>query len=148
MGDRLPAHIVAGGKAILAFSPTDFVDSVLEEGLTSLTRKTVTDPEMVKLRLAEYREDGLAYDLGESDLDYHFAAAPVFNFAERPVAAVVMGYPAEKVREGFDPRALTALRETAAKISARLMYTGDAGTPRAKERLQAGRRKDVRIPIG
>lgn len=122
MGDRLPAHIVAGGKAILAFSPTSFVDRVLSERLTSLTAKTITDPERIKERLAKYREIGLAYDLGESDLDYHFVAAPVLDFAKKPVAAVVTGDRAERVRDGFDPDILSALKDTAAKISARLMY--------------------------
>lgn len=133
LGDRLPAHIVAGGKAILAFSSTDLVDRMLKEGLTSLTPKTVTDPEMVKRRLTEYRTAGLACDLGESDVDYHFVAAPVFDFAERPVAAVVVGDLAEKVQEGFDPKVLSALRDTASKISARLMYSNKSGTGSAKE---------------
>ncbi len=138
LGDRLPAHVVAGGKAILAYSPTDFVNGVLQGGLTSLTTKTVTDLEVVKKRLAEYRENGLAYDLGESDLDYHFVAAPVFNFAGRPVAAVVTGDLAEKVQGAFSAETLSALRETASKISARLMYNGELGSPRPEEHLECG----------
>ena len=125
IGSRLPAHVVAGGKAMLAFSPAAFVDGVLKEGLPRLTPNTITDPETLRKKLAAYRRTGLAYDLGESDLDYHFVAAPVFNFAKRPVAAVVTGDLAERVREGFDPKMLAALKETAAKISARLMYSDE-----------------------
>jgi DNA-binding IclR family transcriptional regulator len=128
MGNRLPAHIVAGGKVMLAFSPPDFVDSVVKEGLIRLTPNTVTEPKILKQKLAKYRQMGLAYDLGESDLDYHFVAAPVFNFAKKPVAAVVTGDLAEKVRKGFNPKILSALKETAAKISARLMYSGEENT--------------------
>jgi DNA-binding IclR family transcriptional regulator len=135
LGNRLPAHIVAGGKAMLAFSPPGFVDGLLKEGLPKLTPNTITDPETLKRKLAGYRRTGLAFDLGESDLDYHFVAAPVFNFAKRPVAAVVTGDLAEKVREGFDPKMLAALKETAARISARLMYSDESETSRDVEEI-------------
>jgi DNA-binding IclR family transcriptional regulator len=133
IGARLPAHIVAGGKAMLAFSPAGFVDGVLKEGLTKLTPNTITDPETLRRKLAAYRRTGLAFDLGESDVDYHFVAAPVFSFGKRPVAAVVTGDLAENVKEGFDPKMLSALKDTAAKISARLMYSDETDATSGKE---------------
>jgi DNA-binding IclR family transcriptional regulator len=123
MGDRLPVHIVAGGKAILAFSPPSMVDRLLSGNLTSLTPNTITDPEVIKERLAEYRQLGVAYDLGESDVDYHFMAAPVFNYEKRPVAAVVIGGLAHNIKGRFPKKVVSALKETAGKISARLLYS-------------------------
>jgi len=148
MGDRLPAHIVAGGKAMLAFSAADFVDRVLTEKLVSLTSKTVTDREIIRQRLAEYRKTGLAYDLGESDLDYHFVAAPVFDFAKRPVAAVVTGELAMNVQDGFDPKILSALKETAAKISARLMYSDEQKARPAEEAPPRPKARKARVICG
>jgi IclR family KDG regulon transcriptional repressor len=122
MGDRLPVHIVAGGKAILAFSSPEFVDRILKEKLTALTPNTITDPEVLKERLAQYRQEGVAYELGESDIDRHFVAAPVFNFEKKPVAAVVIGGLAHRIKGKFPLKTISALKETAAKISERLLY--------------------------
>jgi len=122
-GRPVAAHIVAGGKAILAFSSPKVVERLVAAGLTSLTPNSITDPEVLKKRLAEYRRTGLAYDLGECDLDYHFVAAPVFDYTKRPVAAVVTGDLAYRVKGRFAPKVLAALKDTASKISARLLYT-------------------------
>jgi IclR family transcriptional regulator, KDG regulon repressor len=123
VGDRLPIHIVAGGKAILAFSSPEVVDRLLKGGLTPLTQNSITDLKTLKECLGQYRQTGLAYDLGESDVDYDFVAAPVFNYGKRPVAAVVTGDLAHRVKGRFEPRILDALKGTAAKISARLLFT-------------------------
>jgi DNA-binding IclR family transcriptional regulator len=122
MGDSLPIHAVAGGKAMLAFSPPAFVESILKEGLPSLTPSTITDPQVFRERLSEYRKMGIAYDLGETDSDRHFVAAPIFGVDERPVAAVVIGAWAHKVKGGFGKRVIEALKRTAAEVSTRLRY--------------------------
>ncbi len=123
VGDRLPVHVAAGAKAILAFSSSLVVNKLLEGTLARLTEKSVIDVATFRKLLAECREDGLAYDFGESDEDFHFVAAPVFNHTGRPVAAVVTGDLAEKVQGKFDPKILAALKETAGIISTRLLHS-------------------------
>jgi IclR family KDG regulon transcriptional repressor len=125
IGDRIPVHVAAGAKAIMAFSTPEFVDNLLKKKLVRLTPKTITDPKVLKKKLSEFRRRGVAYDLGESDMDFHIAAAPVFNHEKRPVAAVVIGGFAHKIKGHFEPHVISALKETAAKISSRLFYPGD-----------------------
>ena len=123
VGDRLPAHVAAGARAIMAFSPPDFVDNLLKGELTRLTPKTITDPQTLKRKLTEFRRQGVAFDLGESDIDHHIVAAPVFNHEKRPVAAVVIGGYAHQIKGRFDSHLISALKETAAKISSRLLHS-------------------------
>lgn len=131
VGDRLPFNVAAGAKAILAFSPSGVINKLLDGGLTSLTEKSITDPKSLRHCLAECRKTGFAYDFGETDLDYHFVAAPVFTHGGRPIAAVVTGDHAQRIQGKFNAKILSALKETAGKISTRLLHTrGDERTPK------------------
>ncbi len=122
VGQRMPIHIAAGAKAILAFSSPEFVDKVLQGELARLTPNTITDPEVLKARLKEYKRLGVAFDLGEGTLDLHIAAAPVFDHEKKPVAAVAAGDVAHKIKGHFDDAFIARLKETAAKISTRLFH--------------------------
>lgn len=88
IGGRLPMHCTGLGKAILAYSSTQFVDAVLEGPLTSLTPKTITDPEALRRELAAVRSSRVAYDFEESQLGLFCVAAPIFARAGRVVGAI------------------------------------------------------------
>jgi DNA-binding IclR family transcriptional regulator len=49
-------------------------------------------------------------------------AAPVFDHTRRPVAAVAVAVPAYRIKSVMGGNAISLLKETAAKISARLHY--------------------------
>ena len=123
MENRLPVHVSAGAKAILAFSPSGVVGKLLDGKLIKVTENTITNVKVLKTRLAKFRDTGFAYDFGENDIDHHFVAAPIFNHVGKPIAAVVTGNLAQKVQGKFDPKILSALKETATRISARLMHS-------------------------
>jgi IclR family transcriptional regulator, KDG regulon repressor len=125
MGQRMPLHIAAGAKAILAFSSPEFVDEALHGELIQLTPKTITDAKVLKEQLEQFRSEGVAYDFGGGTLDLHVLAVPVFDYEKRPVAAVATGDLAHKVNGHFDDRIIALVKETAAKISTRLFYHND-----------------------
>lgn len=125
VGQRMPVHVAAGAKAILAFSSPEFVDEVLRGELVQLTPKTITDAQVLKKQLAQFRRQGVAFDYGEGTLDLHVLAAPVFNYEEKPVAAVATGDLAHKIKGHFDDRVISLVKETAGKISALLFHNGN-----------------------
>lgn len=125
IGDRLPVHIAAGARAIMAFMPAQRVDDLLKGTLNSLTSKTITDAKHLKTKLAGFKREGVAYDFGESDLNYQFAAAPIFDYAKNPLAAIVIGSEIYEGKEGFDPNEIRLLKDTAAHISHKLHYRDD-----------------------
>jgi len=121
-GDRMPVHIAAGARAIMAFSTPEVVDKLLEGELVRFTPHTITDIEVLRKKLVEFKKEGVAFDLGEGNVDLHIVAAPIFNYEKRPVAAVTTGGFAHKIKGCFDPELISLLKNAAASISSRLFY--------------------------
>jgi IclR family KDG regulon transcriptional repressor len=121
-GERLPLHVAAGAKAILAFSSEEFVRSSLQGRLTRYTPKTITSPKALRAELEEIRRRGVAFDLGERYIDVYALAAPIFNHEKKPVAAVVIAGPDARMKAHMEsPPTVALLKETAARISAQLL---------------------------
>ncbi len=66
IGDRIPVHVAAGAKAIMAFSPPEVMDNLLKGELIRFTPKTITNQNVLKKKLAEFRRRGVAFDLNVS----------------------------------------------------------------------------------
>jgi len=78
IGLRLHLHAHAGGKAILAFLPEEEKEAIImRHGLPALTEHTITDKEELEEELAEIRQDGTAYNDGESVTGARALAAPI-----------------------------------------------------------------------
>ena len=123
LGARMPVHVAAGARAIMAHLPTDLVDTLLAGEFRSFTSKTITDPKAIKRKLQEIRQKGISLEQGELDEDVHVMAAPVFDHTRAPVAAVAIGVPAYRMKSHMRGTTASLLKETAAKISERLYYT-------------------------
>ena len=116
-GGRWPVHASALGKVLLAFDGSDRSRSLLQPDLKALTRYTITDPNRLSLELARARRDGVAYESEESVLGNACVAAPIFNSAGHPAAAVSVAGPAVRLRA--EQRA-SIVRRAAAHITARI----------------------------
>ena len=67
-GDVRPLHCTAPGKAILAASPEETVDALLDDaGLREYTESTVTDRDRLREELQRVRARGLAFDREEHE---------------------------------------------------------------------------------
>jgi len=121
VGTRLPLHVSAGAKAILAFSPSEMVETILRKKMTRFTPKTITNPEALRNDLVEIRRTGVAFCRGEYDIDFNAVAAPIFDHEKNPVAAVIVTMPAYRVKCHNQSRIISQLKETAANISEELI---------------------------
>ncbi len=121
-GAKMPLHVAVGARAILAHLPPEIVESLLDGDLQRYTPNTITDPAVLQRQLPKIREEGVAFDRGELDADVHAMAAPVFDYSGKPVAAAVVAIPAYRMESHTRGRTVTLLKETAAKISARLYH--------------------------
>ena len=79
VGGRLPAHVTGVGKAILAFSPPDAVQAVMDGGLAKRSTRSVAGPGLLAKELAKIRREGVAYDREESGAGTVCAASPVLG---------------------------------------------------------------------
>ena len=75
----VPAHATAMGKALLAFSPSATVETVVAHGLKRYTPYTLTSPDRLRRALAVTRLTRTAISRWELDLACTAIAVPVFG---------------------------------------------------------------------
>ncbi len=122
LGERLPIHVAAGAKAILAFSPPEFVDNCLKKKFVRFNERTIVSKKQYREQLKTVRETGIAYDRGERFEDTFAVATPIFNNERMPVAAVVVAGPAFRMTPDIIDDIVAPLKRTAEEISQRLYY--------------------------
>jgi len=122
IGDRVPIHAAAGGKAILAFSPPEVAKTLLNRKLYPFTEHTITDPEVLWHQLEGMKARGITFDNEEIDEGTCAVGAPIFNHNRIPVGAVVVAGPSQRINWENDSEMAYEVKNTAAKISAQLYY--------------------------
>jgi DNA-binding IclR family transcriptional regulator len=126
VGVRLPAHLTASGRAILAALPAAQVRALYPDRTAFVERHGTGPGSLTALRtlLTSARQRGYATESGEVTPGFESVAAPVLDHNDHPVAAIAVTYPesaADRPDETTDPEATAhAVRRTADRISARL----------------------------
>lgn len=92
-GDRLPAHCVASGKAVLAHVDPHRLTGFLAGGLPALTPKTITSAEVFIAELESVRSLGYGTTVAEWMDDVSAIASPVFSFDGRVAGAIGIAGP-------------------------------------------------------
>lgn len=89
VGGRVPAHATAVGKAILAFSPPEVTEKLIEGGLEKVGPRTITDPDALRAALWKIRANGVAVEVEESGRGAACVAAPILvGEGKEPIAAI------------------------------------------------------------
>ncbi|WP_224337695.1 IclR family transcriptional regulator [Haloprofundus halobius] len=98
-GKRVPLHQTSAGKALLAFTPRERVEEILDRhGLPSKTQNTITDRDELFEELEEIHERGYAYDDEEWHRGLRCVAAPIRDLNDRAVGAVSVAAPLSRTR--------------------------------------------------
>ena len=84
----LPAHPIALGRALLAFSSVDAVDAAIAAGLRAYTRHTITAPDRFRRALTVTRLTRVAVTRWEFEPGVSGVAMPVFGPGGDVVAAI------------------------------------------------------------
>lgn len=94
VGVRLPAHLTASGRAILAVLPAAQVRALYPDRAAFVDRHGVGPTSLSALRtvLTETRQRGYAVEDGEITPGFASLAAPVFDHNGHPVAGVAVTY--------------------------------------------------------
>jgi DNA-binding IclR family transcriptional regulator len=89
-GDRVPLHVTAPGKAILATLDEERVTEIVERyGLAAATEATITDPDVLLDQLRRIREDGVSFCREEQFVDTVGVAAPIRT--DPPARSLALG---------------------------------------------------------
>ena len=122
VGDTNPALTTAIGRSILAASPPEVLDEVID----ARARLTGTTPDRAALRdlLARVRDDGYATDLQENEVGICCVAAPVFDHTGRVAAGLSVSAPAARFDSGAPRRLGPQVRSAAEELSRALGWAG------------------------
>ncbi len=123
VGGRAPAYAVATGKALLAFQPVDYLIQY-ENRLQKHTGATHASLPVLRQELNEVARCGYAVNQGEWREGVGGVASPVFNGFNRPVAALGMSAPLERLTPVRIPEAASMVLEAAEALSRQMGYQG------------------------
>ncbi len=120
VGVRLPAHLTASGRAILAALPTAQVRALYPDREAFVQRHAGGPTSLSALRtvLAETRQRGYATEDGEITPGFASIGAAVLDHNDLPLAGVAVTYATE--RDVDIERVADAVRATAAAIGRRI----------------------------
>lgn len=93
-GRRVPLHCTSAGKCLLAHGL-----AAIPEELPGRTARTITNPEMLRLHLAEILERGYALDDEENDPGVRCISAPVFNAEGEAIGCIGIDGPSVRITE-------------------------------------------------
>lgn len=124
IGRRNSAHCSGTGKALLAALPRDDLARLLKGWeLVEKTPHSITSAKQLRSELAKIRTRGFAENRHESEVGVISVAAVIRDMAGRPVAAISVAGPAERM-EADRLEIAHATMEAAAIVSRRLGYRG------------------------
>ena len=120
VGVRLPAHLTASGRAVLAALPANQVRALYPDRSTLVDRhgSGPSSPSALRALLSETRQRGHALEDGEVTPGFASVATAVLDHNGHPVAGVAVTYPAEERPDVA--RLAHEVRRTAAGLSRRL----------------------------
>lgn len=118
VGLRNPMYCTGVGKSILAFLPDEEMAAVWNStAVKAFTDRTITELDKMRLEAAVIREQGFALDLEEHEEGVRCIAAPILDANGRPVAAISLSAPANRLDEArieqLAPLVLKAAKEIA-----------------------------------
>jgi IclR family transcriptional regulator, KDG regulon repressor len=125
IGGHAPAHCVATGKALLAFSPAA---SQSHGRLEKFTNRTITDFQELQEELSKVREQGYAINRGEWRETVCGLAAPVFDASQKVCAAIGISGPHNRLTLARMRDLAPNVLKAAAAISSILGYKGGLTT--------------------
>jgi IclR family acetate operon transcriptional repressor len=117
IGQSLPAHATAGGKALLAALPEErLLELFPDQRLDAVTRRTQTSRRELLRELAHVREVGYAVNDGESEEELVAVAAVILSPDETPRGAITVAVPATRYDAAALERIVPAVRATAGDV--------------------------------
>ncbi|WP_027016017.1 IclR family transcriptional regulator [Comamonas composti] len=121
IGGRAPAHAVATGKALLAAQLENSLNT-LPPKLESFTKNTITDKQALKAELTQAARIGYAVNRGEWREGVGGVASPIFNGFERPIAALGISGPTERLTAARLKQLAPHVLQAAAGLSKAMGY--------------------------
>lgn len=127
IGQSLPLHCTAVGKAYLAYLDEAEIDQTIKPPLPQFTNRTLVSVEELKADLKRVRQRGYATDLGEYSPELRCVAAPILDYMEHPIASIGISGPKSGLSLQKCDEFGKVVRQVAERISMEVGYVADDG---------------------
>jgi len=136
VGLTAPLHVGAPGKVLLAFlAPAELEALLATLLLTSVTSHTITDREQLLEELATVRQRGYAVSVGERSPWASAAAAPIWDWSGKPIAALSVLGPSHRLTSEVLPALGQQVQQVAIEVSRACGYSPPWTAPPADQRV-------------
>ena len=123
VGDPIPLHSTAAGKAILFSLSKDRLDSfIFKKPLDKKTQNTIIDPEKLKKQLEKFLKRGFSEEVQENEEDIRCVAAPILSSECQPLGSVSITWPIYRCDDEKAKEVGSFLAASMQKISSELGY--------------------------
>lgn len=95
---QLPMHATATGKAMLAFSPPEFIKSYLSRSLVPLTPRTIVVADVLTEELCKIKQRGWSHESEECVIGFSSVAAPILTVEDRAIGAISVTMPSRDLQ--------------------------------------------------
>jgi DNA-binding IclR family transcriptional regulator len=119
LGRRLPAHVTALGKAMLALLPPDELSAHLPDPLVAITPRSIATLPALQAELRQARQRGYALDDEEGTVGLRCFAVAI-RHRDLPLIAVSCSVPTARIEPAKEDSIVAALLELKAALLARL----------------------------
>ncbi|WP_234430255.1 IclR family transcriptional regulator, partial [Brucella melitensis] len=120
VGMILPFHATASGLAYLAACADDVVEATVTKSLDTFTEFTIADPEEVRRRVREARQNGFSVNRQGLEVGVMSTSAAILTPGSRPVGCITVAAPLARADDGIVMRYGADAHATAEAISAAL----------------------------
>lgn len=110
----------ADAQVLIAFGPEEAWDTFLANPIPRYTELTLTDPAEVRERWRAVREQGVAFDKGEWNLEIPAVAVPVFDRHGQLRGSIAIAPPVERAGDEAMHRYSELLKAAVAEIAEKL----------------------------
>ncbi len=124
VGKEFPLHTSSPGKILLASLSAEELDELLQQPLSALTPRTITDPARLRRELQRVRTSGFAVSDEEFELGCVGISTPV-GHADRPTEVLAVTGPSLRIPRKRYPQIVAQLK-TAARAAAHALGYRDA----------------------
>ncbi|HEX7289829.1 MAG TPA: IclR family transcriptional regulator [Conexibacter sp.] len=127
-GRRVPLHCTSAGKCLLAYGLAS-----MPHELTGRTSRTITNPDMLRLHLAEIVARGYALDDEENDPGVRCISAPVFNALGEAIGCVGIDGPLVRISDSRIEELAGHVTTAAKRLSDTIAERGPTSASEADE---------------
>ncbi len=123
VGVRLPSHLTASGRAILAALPKSQARALYPNAASFSDRvehSSISNYSQLRRDLEQCAQRGYAIERGDVTPDFHSLAVEIRDANNWPVAAIAVTFLADRVPEELWDKLLTQIRSTAAALTTRI----------------------------